>query len=127
VTPRIEDALPFWLDRPDEEALDIALEVGRTGLDALWIGEMATFDAISLATAVGQRVPGLPLKLGPLAIGVRSRGFRLRRSHPDMPIAIAASGPAMTGVAARQADEVVLNLVPPEHVASVRAAIDSRN
>ncbi len=192
----LEVALPFWLDRPDDEALDIAAEVGRVGVDALWIGEMATFDAISLATAVGQRAPGLPLKLGPLAIGVRSpaaialgaasvasltgcditialgasspaivngwhgrdwghpaarmreyitclrailggeasdyegryvrsQGFRLRRSHPDMPIAVAAFGPVMTAVAAREADEVVLNLVPSEHVATVRMAIDS--
>lgn len=196
MTLGVEVALPFWLDRPDEEALDIAVEVGRAGLDALWIGEMATFDAISLATAVGQRVPGLPLKLGPVAIGVRSpaaialgaasvasltgceitialgasspaivngwhdrdwdhpaarmresvtclrailagersdyegryvrsRGFRLRRSHADMPIAVAAFGPAMTAVAARQADEVVLNLVTPEHVATARKAIDA--
>ena len=33
---------------------------------------MATYDAFALATAVGQRVPGLPLKLGPLAVGVRN-------------------------------------------------------
>ena len=72
MTPRIEAALPFWLDRPDEEALDIAVQVDRAGLDGRWIGEMATLDAISLATTVGQRAPGLPLKLGPLAIGVRS-------------------------------------------------------
>ena len=68
----VEAALPFWLDRPDEEALDIALEVERARLGALWVGEMATFDAIALATAIGHRAPGLPLKLGPLAIGVRT-------------------------------------------------------
>jgi probable F420-dependent oxidoreductase len=195
VRPGLEAALPFWLDRPDEEALEIAAEVGRAGLDALWIGEMATFDAIALATAVGQLAPGLSLKLGPLAIGVRSpaaialgaasvasltsseitialgasspaivngwhgrdwrhpaarmresvtclrailggeasdyegcyvrsRGFRLRRPDPEMRIAVAAFGPAMTAVAARQADEIVLNLVTPEHVATIREAID---
>ena len=37
---------------------------------------------------------------------------------------VAAFGPAMTRVAARHADEVVLNLVTPEHVAKVRARID---
>jgi probable F420-dependent oxidoreductase len=197
VRPRLEAALPFWLDRPDEEALEIAAQVARVGLDGLWIGEMATFDAIALATAVGQLVPGLSLKLGPLAIGVRSpaaialgaasvasltgseitialgasspaivngwhgrdwshsatrmresvtclrailagevsdyeglyvrsRGFRLRRPDPEMRIAVAAFGPAMTAVAARQADEVVLNLVTPAHVATVREAIDVR-
>src|SRR3954468_7707597 len=69
---RLEAALPFWLDRPDEEALDIAAEVRRADLDALWVGELATYDAVALATAIGHRVPGLPLRLGPLAVGVRS-------------------------------------------------------
>jgi probable F420-dependent oxidoreductase len=195
VNVSVEAALPFWLDRPDEEALEIALEVERARLGALWIGEMATFDAIALATAIGHRAPGLPLKLGPLAIGVRSpvaiamgaasvaaltdsdveialgasspaivnawhdrewdhaagrmresiaclrailagaasdydgdhvrsRGFRLRRPRPDIPIAVAAFGPAMTRVAARHADEVVLNLVPLERVRAARQVID---
>ena len=38
---------------------------------------------------------------------------------------MAAFGPAMTRVAARHADQVVLNLVPPEHVRAVRATIDA--
>ena len=193
---RIEGVLPYWLDRPDEEALDIALEVSRAGLDTLWIGEMATFDAVALATAIGHRTPGLRLKIGPLAVGVRSpvsialaassvetltdsevglalgasspvivsgwhdrewahsasrmreaigclrellagqrssydgrhvrtHGFRLRRPRPHMHISVAAFGPAMTRVAARHADEVVLNLVPPEHVRTVRATVDA--
>jgi probable F420-dependent oxidoreductase len=63
---------PFWLDRPDEEAIDIAVEARRNGFGAMWLGEMATFDAFALATAVGLRAPGLPLKIGPLAVGVRS-------------------------------------------------------
>ena len=36
-----------------------------------------------------------------------------------------AFGPAMTRVAARHADEVVLNLVPPARVADMRAIIDA--
>jgi probable F420-dependent oxidoreductase len=196
VSREIEAALPFWFDRPDDEALDIASEVRSAGLSTLWIGEMATFDAIALATAIGQRSPGLPLKIGPLAIGVRSpvsialaassvaaltgsrvdvalgassptivsdwhdrewahsaprmretigclreiltgspsaydgrhvrtRRFRLRRPQPDTRISVAAFGPAMTRVAARHADEVVMNLVPPEHVRQVRATVDA--
>jgi alkanesulfonate monooxygenase SsuD/methylene tetrahydromethanopterin reductase-like flavin-dependent oxidoreductase (luciferase family) len=69
---RVDGVLPFWLDRPDEEALEIALEVRRAGLGTLWVGEMATFDAVALATAIGVREPGLRLKIGPLAVGVRS-------------------------------------------------------
>jgi probable F420-dependent oxidoreductase len=63
---------PFWLDRPEEEALEIAAEAWRNGYRAMWLGEMATFDAFALATAVGLRTPGLALKIGPLAVGVRS-------------------------------------------------------
>ena len=193
---RVEGVLPFWLDRPDEEALEIALEVRRAGLGTLWIGEMATFDAVALATAIGHRAAGLRLKIGPLAVGVRSpvamalavssvatltgsevglalgasspvivsgwhdrewahsasrmretvdclreilagepsnydgrhvrtHGFRLRRPLPDTRISVAAFGPAMTRVAARHADEVVLNLVPPQRVGAVRATVDA--
>jgi probable F420-dependent oxidoreductase len=56
---------------------------------------------------------------------VRTHGFRLRRPQPDARICVAAFGPAMTRVAARLADEVVLNLVPPQHVSAVRATVDA--
>ena len=193
---RIEAGLPLWLDRADDEALDIAREARNAGLGALWIGEMATYDTVALATAVGHRAPGLRLKVGPMAIGVRSpvsmalavssvasltgsdvdvalgasspaivsgwhdrewahsavrmketisalrpilageradhdgryvrtHGFRLRHPVPDAQICVAAFGPAMTHVAARQADEVVVNLVPPQRVRMVRTMIDA--
>lgn len=196
MTPHIEAALPFWLDRPSEEAVDIALAASKASLEAVWIGEMATYDAFALATAVGLRAPGLRLKIGPLAVGVRSpvalalgatsvmsltgaqidlalgasspaivagwhdrawahtaprmretiqcvrsilqgdrvaftgahvssRGFRLRAAQPGIGIAVGAFGPAMMRVAARHADEVVLNLVPPQRVAAARTAVDA--
>ena len=68
----IEAVLPFWLDRPDQEALQIAEAASDAGLTGLWIGEMASFDAFALATAVGLRTPGLRLKVGPLPISVRT-------------------------------------------------------
>jgi probable F420-dependent oxidoreductase len=68
----IEVVLPFWLDAPDEEALEIADAASAAGLRGLWIGEMATFDAFALATAVGLRAPGLGLRVGPLPISVRT-------------------------------------------------------
>ena len=68
----IEAVLPFWLDRPDDEAVQIARVSKDAGLNGLWIGEMASFDAFALATAVGLRSPGLRLKLGPLPISVRT-------------------------------------------------------
>jgi probable F420-dependent oxidoreductase len=55
---------------------------------------------------------------------VRVHGFKLRAPQPDASITVAAFGPMMTRVAARHADEVVLNLVTPEHVAAVRARVD---
>ncbi|CKO99458.1 integral membrane protein [Mycobacterium tuberculosis] len=67
----IEVALPFWLDRPDHEATDVALAAADTGFAALWIGEMATYDAFALATSIGLRTPNMTLKVGPLAVGVR--------------------------------------------------------
>ena len=68
----IEAVLPFWLDRPDLEALEVAEAVHASGLPGLWIGEMATFDAFALATAIGTRAPGLGLRIGPLPVSVRT-------------------------------------------------------
>ena len=187
--------MPFWLDRPDEEAVEIARAAEQAGIATVWVGEMASFDAFALATAIGLRTRRVGLKIGPLPVGVRSpvaialgvasvatltgrpvdvalgasspaivtgwhdrpwtalvprmretvpalraildgervdldgehvrvRGFKLRRPQPDASIAVAALGPAMTRIAARYADGVVLNLVTPEHVAGVRARID---
>ena len=188
-------ALPFWLDRPDEEAVEIGLLAEAAGIETVWVGELASFDAFSLATAIGVQTERIRLKVGPLAISVRSpvsialgvasvatltgrpvgvalgasspsivsgwhdrpwtnlagrmretihvlrvlldggrvqfegehvrvHGFKLRRRQAEASISVAAFGPALTHVAARFADELVLNLVTPQHVASVRARID---
>jgi probable F420-dependent oxidoreductase len=99
---KVEVALPFWLDRPDEEAMNIAQVASEVGFDALWIGEMATFDAFALATAVGLRAPGMTLKIGPLAVGVRgpvtlALGASSVASLTGAPvdIALGASSPAI--------------------------------
>jgi len=191
----IEAVLPFWLDRPDLEALDIADAVNAAGLNGLWIGEMASFDAFALATAIGIRAPELRLKVGPLPISVRnpvavalgassvasltgcqidialgasspvivtgwhdrewshsaarmretiqclrpilrgeradydgryvrSHGFRLRHPLPHTSIGVGAFGPIMTQLAARLADQVVLNLASPQRVARVRQEVN---
>jgi len=102
VSSRIEAVLPFWLDRPDEEAVDIAQAARRAGLTGLWIGEMASFDAFALATAIGIRTPALRLKLGPLPIGVRTpAAIALGASSVaaltgcDIDIALGASSPVI--------------------------------
>lgn len=195
MSERLGVVIPFWLDRPDEEALEIASAAEEAGIGTVWVGEMASFDAFALATAIGLRTERLRLRIGPLAVGVRSpvaiamgvasvaalverpvdialgasspaivtgwhdrpwsglagrtretiaalrttfdggrldvdgrhvraRGFRLRRAQPAARIAVAAFGPAMTRVAARHADDVVLNLVTPKRVAAVREVIE---
>ena len=83
---------PFWLDRPDEEAVEIAVQARGNGFDTMWLGEMATFDAFALATAVGIRAPGLALKIGPLAVGVRS------------PVALALGLASVTSLTGARAD-----------------------
>lgn len=99
---RVEAALPFWLDRPDTEALDIAREVQNAGLPALWVGEMVTFDAFTLATAIGMQTPGLRLKIGPLPISVRNPvGLALGASSvasltgAEVDLALGASSPVI--------------------------------
>nr|WP_042179694.1 LLM class F420-dependent oxidoreductase [Kibdelosporangium sp. MJ126-NF4]CEL13974.1 L-fuco-beta-pyranose dehydrogenase [Kibdelosporangium sp. MJ126-NF4]CTQ88343.1 L-fuco-beta-pyranose dehydrogenase (EC 1.1.1.122) [Kibdelosporangium sp. MJ126-NF4] len=188
--------IPFWLNRPDLEAVDVAEQADRLGYRTLWIGEMVTFDAFALATAIGLRTRRIGLRIGPLAVGVRgpvgialglssvaqltgrpvdvalgassptivrdwhnrpfdhsalrmretvralrgildngradfageqvrTRGFRLRHTLPSRSVSVAAFGPAMTRVAAEEADEVVLNIVTPGIVARVRETVDA--
>jgi probable F420-dependent oxidoreductase len=189
-------ALPYWLDRPDEEAVEIALVAERAGIGAVWVGEMLTFDAFALATAIGLQTKRVRLKIGPVAVGVRSpvaialgaasvatltgrpvdialgssspaivtgwhgrpwanlpaqmreaivalrsllagerlafdgqnvrsTGFKLRRDQRQTSIIVAAFGDQVIRVGARYADEVVLNLVDPEHVRLAREKIDA--
>ena len=57
-------ALPFWLDRPDEEAVEIGLLAEAAGIETVWVGELASFDAFSLATAIGVQTERVRLKVG---------------------------------------------------------------
>lgn len=63
--------LGFWQDRPPEEALATAEAADRLGFGEVWVGEMATYDAFALATAIGVRVRA-SLTVGPLAVHVRT-------------------------------------------------------
>lgn len=64
-------ALGLWQDRDPLEALTTAALADQHGYRDLWIGEMATFDAFALATAVGQSTASIRLTIGPLAPAVR--------------------------------------------------------
>lgn len=63
--------LPYWPDRPAEEAIAVARVADTLGYDELWLGQMATFDAFALATAVGLQTKRITLTIGPLAVAVR--------------------------------------------------------
>ncbi|MBF6327741.1 LLM class F420-dependent oxidoreductase [Nocardia transvalensis] len=65
-------SLPYWQDRDPLDALRIAEAADKFGYDRLWVGEMATFDAFALATAIGQAPGRIPLCVGPLAVDVRT-------------------------------------------------------
>ena len=64
--------LPYWLDRPALEAIDIARSAAFLGYSELWVGEMMTFDAFALAAAIVRETETMRVVVGPLAIGVRS-------------------------------------------------------
>ncbi|MVU80930.1 LLM class flavin-dependent oxidoreductase [Nocardia sp. ET3-3] len=70
--PYLSVSLPYWQNREPLDALHVAAAADKLGYHRLWIGEMATFDAFALATAIGRSPGAIPLCLGPLPIGVRT-------------------------------------------------------
>ena len=96
--------LGLWQDRDALENLDVAATADRLGYRELWIGEMATFDAFALATAIGLRTGRIALTIGPLAVAVRT----------PMTVAMGAASVASligrpVGVALGTSSEVVVN------------------
>ncbi|WP_410615738.1 LLM class F420-dependent oxidoreductase [Amycolatopsis sp. lyj-109] len=68
---RLSVSLGLWQDRPPEEALETARAAEAAGYPELWIGEMATWDAFALGTAIGATTSRISLTFGPLAVTVR--------------------------------------------------------
>ncbi|MDX3189927.1 LLM class F420-dependent oxidoreductase [Streptomyces sp. MN03-5084-2B] len=68
---KLSVSLGLWQDRPPEEALDTARAAEAAGYPELWIGEMATWDAFALGTAIGAVTSRISLTFGPLAVTVR--------------------------------------------------------
>ncbi|ORI19263.1 LLM class F420-dependent oxidoreductase [Rhodococcus sp. 1168] len=68
---RLEVSLGLWQDRPAEEALETAALADELRFPALWIGEMATYDACALGMAVAAHTERISLTLGPFAVAVR--------------------------------------------------------
>ena len=84
----IEVSLGLWQDRPPQEVIDTARLADALGYPAVWIGEMATWDAFALGTHVGRDFTFSRLVLGPFAVTVRD---------PAMIAMGAASVAALTG------------------------------
>ena len=84
--------LGLWQDRPASENLRVAVKADELGYARLWIGEMATYDAFALATAVGLRTRSIHLCVGPLAVAVRT------------PMTVAMGAASVTDLIGRPAD-----------------------
>ncbi len=63
---------PLWQDRPAAENLAVARVADELGYEEMWVGEMATYDAFALGTAIGLNTQQIGLTLGPLAVSVRT-------------------------------------------------------
>ncbi|MEU8271439.1 LLM class F420-dependent oxidoreductase [Sphaerisporangium sp. NPDC049002] len=68
---RLSVSLGLWQDRPAGEAVRTAQIADELGYPEVWVGEMATYDAFALATAIGARTGRAALTVGPLAVSVR--------------------------------------------------------
>ncbi|MER7498779.1 LLM class F420-dependent oxidoreductase [Nonomuraea pusilla] len=88
-------SLGLWQDRPAEEALLTARAADELGYPTLWVGEMATYDAFALATAVGLATTRIGLTVGPLAVAVRD------------PMMIAMGAASVASLTGRQVDVAV--------------------
>jgi probable F420-dependent oxidoreductase len=67
----IEVSLGLWQDRPPEEVIETAALADSLAYPAVWIGEMATWDAFVLGAHVGQTFRNSDLVLGPFPVAVR--------------------------------------------------------
>jgi probable F420-dependent oxidoreductase len=71
MTIALEVSLGLWQDRPADEVVRTAALADSLGYRAVWIGEMATWDAFALGAHVGARFGQASLVLGPFAVTVR--------------------------------------------------------
>ncbi|MEV4317275.1 LLM class F420-dependent oxidoreductase [Actinocrispum sp. NPDC049592] len=92
---KLSVSLGYWQDRPPEEALATAIHADRLGYPELWLGEMATYDAFALATAVGLRTTQIGLTVGPLAVSVRD------------PMSIARGAASVAALTGRRVDVAI--------------------
>lgn len=94
--------IPFWLDRPAMEAVEVARVSDALGYDELWMGELYHFDVFALAGSVVSVTSSITPVLGPLAAAARdpvsiARGVASVSTLADRParLALGASNPVM--------------------------------
>lgn len=58
-------------DRPPREALSMSAAADRLGYGEVWLGEGPTWDAFTLATAVGLETERIGITVGPLPVSLR--------------------------------------------------------
>ncbi|MFI6600199.1 LLM class F420-dependent oxidoreductase [Nonomuraea sp. NPDC050536] len=92
---RLSVSLGLWQDRPAAEALMTARAADELGFPELWVGEMATYDAFALATAIGLATERIRLTVGPLAVAVRD------------PMMIAMGAASVAELTGRQVDVAI--------------------
>ena len=88
-------SLGYWQDREPLEAIETARIADELGYAELWLGEMATFDAFALATAIAFQTTKIPITIGPLPVGVRD------------PVTIAMGVATVAALTAREVDVAV--------------------
>lgn len=70
--PLVSAVLGLWQDRPPEENVAVARLADELGYRELWIGEMATYDAFALATAIAGVTERIGFTIGPLSVHART-------------------------------------------------------
>ena len=70
--PKVSAVLGLWQDRPPEENVAVGRLADELGYPELWIGEMATYDAFALATAIGSVTERIGFTIGPLSVHART-------------------------------------------------------
>ena len=71
LSPASGVSLGLWQDRDPLESLATARIADELGYPELWVGEMATWDAFALASAIARETRTIELCVGPLATAVR--------------------------------------------------------
>ena len=69
---RLGAVVPYWLDRPADEALAVAIAAERHGLAEVWVGEMVSYDAFVLSGAIARETRHIRIVPGPLPVPVRT-------------------------------------------------------